>query len=821
MRMSRIDNKYILVLVMISICTLLFACSAIDEVKEAAQTNTGQAMERLNVNIDMVNRLVDAGYISTNQGKLINQEIRDTMTALSVSIATGDLSKVEVTYYREQPGEKDDLAIKGSDVYAFKDIVRNTVKGSKIAKNVEGRADPSSLPITKTQGYDSKDLANVLVMVLKEGITDGLVSISKIFTDLEKGETSNIDNYFKPSENFLISLPDLFAHTKENRVFRSFSKEVTEGKSWYELMTEGDVDEELYREFIGAIDKVKKSNMNLGEDYILYEQITVTYLYEDPENEDNILSATVTVDIPTAAIRLKEVNPNITLIVGEIQGEVNSTNMASKFQFVPAQLGKNSNSMANRGNKMLLLEYPMSYVSKVRATSNSLYTIEYEQTSDILVNIKTGDLYRLIETDELDEDGNRIKKDIPVQQQLSKLYNITDDSALNSFVMTGSSTAYIGDYIKEFSIKDENGSGKNVCALRLPEDKNVATTAIVLRDYMEIVPMSGIVAGEDWIVTGRRYRLDQNIFKNEFAKDNAFLNYVSYERGLTGYSLSLYDILDSRSTKFVYSKINKTSEVDADELRDLFEENDSEKMRILNMSEIDLTTRFPSRGLGTDDVAIESKLPSRIILYGIKTDSNVFSTAFYNGWLKSESSVDSIIWWNKWLDANKFIYSIDIGEIESFLMKHFSSEVGLESGKLIFNMDTIGKIQESLEKKDMLRTLSMIRIIFVVLGIVIIVYSLLLPIGWLFDTNISFGPKMLSIMTFGNWVSIHKDDKENALVLNDDKTNYMTIGNVVVSSIILSMIGCMIIAFDILGILVSIINMFSSIGNTIGRIFFN
>ena len=535
--------------------------------------------------------------------------------------------------------------------------------------------------------------------------------------------------------------------------------------------------------------------------------------------------------VPVVGIRILEFNPKVVQKLIDVDG-------VNKDKYLNDPEGK----------RVFLLEYPVHYVDKIEIDGESKYKCTVKE-SDIIVNIYNGILK--------DKQGNELR------QRKNTLIHIGGGGGTNE---PGTSSFVLYDKSKVYGIGYAN--------------KQVDTSAVVLRDYLELMYMTNVVSGEDIVAPGRRIRIInftgdigrqaasfidasgrivervqeaeqedlQDDVRDTFGYDNPaheiyVTDFVDLPTiGENGAKNKLKPVnvasLDNTNENSNYTEETgegnnpETSEGDSDnagEERTGYITDDYSGGRLLKInyvSSISPTCRFPSEYIAKSDVnnetestpAVgESDKTKKIIFYGILTDKNPFQTAMYSGWINTDNENGSLSWWNDWLKQNDFLYFIDPNNMDNAFMGNFQFDMAKE-GFVVLNLDTISKIQKEMDHKRKSKEVNTIRTIFIVLGFCLMAYSMVLIAAWAFDCVILTGFNLLTLLTFGKWVAVRSSyDIPDADI---EGRYYVDFQKVLISGAIIMGVGFLLTIVDVIEIVATIIRALGGISEMIDKVIF-
>ena len=190
---------------------------------------------------------------------------------------------------------------------------------------------------------------------------------------------------------------------------------------------------------------------------------------------------------------------------------------------------------------------------------------------------------------------------------------------------------------------------------------------------------------------------------------------------------------------------------------------------------------------------------SKLIHYGIYLDTNLYKSQMYSGWLNidGDGSGGSLNWWNNWLSKAKFSYSIDKRALSDYLDMNFSADgVKTKDDTIVLDRNTIGDIQDSIDKDRRVGFVTLFRTLFVGLGFVTFIYGFLLLSAWVIDTSTMLNTKFLNILTLGKCIAVI--EKTEGLSYGDVVP--LTFSGIILRIISLVGLGIILINADFLGI---------------------
>lgn len=402
--------------------------------------------------------------------------------------------------------------------------------------------------------------------------------------------------------------------------------------------------------------------------------------------------------------------------------------------------------------------------------------------------------------------------------------------------------------------------------------------SIVLRDYLEYTYMPDVVSGESIVALGRMLRLTS--FSGQVTDNNAgiigefisklgvpysSLNKTSESDIVSSSTISVRDVMaikpteDGKGYKLGFKAYNpslysnSTDIGSADET--ITNNTDNKEVSIFDKKSKDLkysyvthlgytyqgnteysyiSTRFPGIHIAKSDLASLSKVVGSNsgngvttnntqvipVMYGMLLDLSPYTSGLYNSWINGDSdgNYGSLEWWNSWLTGTGYLYQIDDTKVKDSINGVYNFDV-TDSGYLILDLDRISKIQSIYDTEDKSYMITLWVTINIIVGILCIVYSALLPLAWIYDTNITIGPRILQLITLGKWYAIQTDYISNERVFVDSKkARTMTLSKILINSFSVLVFGltlCYLDPLSILKLLVELASKLTSLFNGI------
>ena len=463
-------------------------------------------------------------------------------------------------------------------------------------------------------------------------------------------------------------------------------------------------------------------------------------------------------------------------------------------------------------NVAYLLEYPVYYLQNIKATTDGGENWEMNiKKTDMRVNFYSGEL--------LDKNGKALKQ----KDGTDAIYHV-DPS-------TGSSSFMFGTELVTYSNIGYNKIEVNDCL------------QILLRDYLELIYLPGVVKNESFVALGRRIRIDNTkgglstpvghfIDKRGNAVGDTKVMATDLMSILSGQSGSRLARLDYTNTKI---KVALKYKEDTFDDTDTTVGSDTSNSGLIENTELLINTKYqkdlrvvfelPWKGMiGFNNIAgedINNTSKTGPQLYGLATDINLFDSGLYESWVNVSGDggeVGNLEWWNNWLSANNYSYQVIMGNLKDALGQNYSYELAKE-GNIILDLNTISNIQKQYDREAEINRVTGVRTAFLVVGTILIGYSLLIPAAWLYDTNVTNGPRLLTKLSFGNWIAVANSDEIPTMGVGSKQ--YFNFGAVMVKAIIICGIGVLLHLVDFVEIVGLVWQLFGALVQKIKEAVFN
>lgn len=358
----------------------------------------------------------------------------------------------------------------------------------------------------------------------------------------------------------------------------------------------------------------------------------------------------------------------------------------------------------------------------------------------------------------------------------------------------------------------------------------VKTAKIVLVDYLESTYAKGLVDDESVVNFGRKIRflidpkyVKEGINQSLRVKRSADLAYYVDKDGnryanTDTYYLNATDfcqanlLLDSTPKVAYLSETGLPSTIDAvDSASNNI--NDLAKGEIGTTGSVNPVLEFPSDSIGKVDV---NNTNANQLFYCVTTKQGLFGQySIYTTWLTSKSPTASIEWWNKYLSDNGFAYQVGTSAVSEYLNNNFSFELQKE-GVVILDPNTIRFIQDEMQSEHNAKTYATVKTWFIILGVFLIIYAILLVLAWAIDTNADIGIDLLNKMTLGSLIAAKHTEEipKNSKI----KTKFVDGRGILKIFFIVVVVAVILLTVNIPGLIVVIIKMFGGIAKIVENI---
>ena len=478
--------------------------------------------------------------------------------------------------------------------------------------------------------------------------------------------------------------------------------------------------------------------------------------------------------------------------------------------------------------RVYVLEYPIHYLKTMRYENGDV-TGEFER-SELGINLRSGNL---IKYNRDDTTGELLSSGEVITNADSELFGTylpisgadgIADTGRSSFIIDGTTTIEMPSAIKL------DGTAGGI--------REIECGRIILRDYLEATYAPDYMGGsEDMAVFGRKLRLNNMTFDSNgiatFANKDNIASFVDKDGKLIADASKLkytdfieisdrygvHDKSDRGKVKYHLRRLPTAGETPVEKVRDATDVPSDKVIKVDDLSivvdsEINPTTIFPGPHIGKVDY--NGTYRNNQVFYAIGTNSDFFNTGLYDTWISSTSDTASLTWWSKWLSENNYTYSITPKKLEDYLVTNFKYEMTQE-GFVILDLETIAKIQEEFNEQDTIARNRKVRNLFKISGWVIVLYSIIMMLAWVIDTNLDIGIDLLNKLTFGKWVATRYE--EDIPTTSTDGTQYVTLRLMVVKSLIIATVGVIIMTVDVFRLVIALVKIIGELSSKISDIF--
>jgi len=500
--------------------------------------------------------------------------------------------------------------------------------------------------------------------------------------------------------------------------------------------------------------------------------------------------------VPVVTLRIKEFNPTAVKKLLSAEG-----------------IAKDKFLVDTKNLRIFLLEYPVYALDQISTQGENSYSTTFKET-ELTLNILTGEIKR--KTGEILGQNEPFIDTVPNN---------------NSFVVYGESEMPNIGY----------------------EEVQIKYGMVILKDYLEMTYMPGVIENEDYTALGRRIRIEnfegdsQTVFGRYIGKSGAVItntpeifakDLIDIKSAETGKAIKLNieggtnnDIDDNTN-----NDINDNTNNDIDDSTDdgstsgggISGDNELDtgllqgsklSKRLLDVEykeSINPTTSFPG-----DIICTKNDGGLGIVMYGLAVDLSPFESGLYSGWIVKDDTEDGgLLWWNRFLNGRPYNYNykIDPEVLKKFFTGNYSFDVAQLDNIVVLDLNTIAKIQEFYDKKDDAHRINTFRTAFAALGIILIAYSVILAASWVVDVNLFAGLKLMNILTLGKWEAISNNSELPQVETRG--VNYITFPKTVMYSMFILCLGGLLLIVDIIDIIKNLILIFGGIGEWVTSVIF-
>lgn len=533
-------------------------------------------------------------------------------------------------------------------------------------------------------------------------------------------------------------------------------------------------------------------------------------------------------EIPVLSVRFTEFNKKA---FDKLKDTIDLNNGAYYFENL-----NSTESSGGQTTRCYVLTYPISVIDSFTLDdSTGNVTASFNNDSGMAVSIYTGTLISY-EYNSGGTDFTTVSHEITTTDPyLTMNFDAGVGDEKSSLVCDGYRT-----YDISVMAQDDNGDS-------YPVEKTIIIPRIILRDYLEATWAPGsTVYDETMVVFGRkvRFRTDSKFwvsdgsisqggktYNNNTLQYNinnqdwcaSFINVDGEEVGsLTKLNITDFCDIDAMA-KENGTSTNKWENYEVKHFREAgiaATTNDcsvsagevtptQDKLKTTtDVTTLVVSTDFPGEYIGVTDMYNHGAEVQRF--YCVTTTKGMFDSALYSDWINSQASKESLTWWNGYLADHGYGYKIGADDVSTYLQNNYSYELSQE-GPIILDLDTIHTIQDIMDDEYADERSSLIRTIFVVLGIFLIAYSMILMLCWVIDTNVDLGFSLTNKATFGHWIAIQYD--EELPTYNNEEHSYVDGKHMLIRCLIMVAVAIVVIRVDASEIILVLINTFGKIAS--------
>lgn len=360
----------------------------------------------------------------------------------------------------------------------------------------------------------------------------------------------------------------------------------------------------------------------------------------------------------------------------------------------------------------------------------------------------------------------------------------------------------------------------------------VKTAKIVLVDYLESTYAKSLVADEPVVNFGRkiRFMVDPKYIKDGnnqalAVKRSTDLAYYVDKDGnryanTDTYYLNATDFCDASCLLGSTPRVMYLSETG---LPSTTETIDPTSRNIEDLAKGEIGTKglvnpileFPSDDIGKVDV---NNTNANQLFYCVTTRQGLFGQySIFTTWIASKSPTASVRWWNEYLSDNGFAYQIGTTEVAEYLNDNYSYELQKE-GIVVLDPNTLRFIQDEMQSEHDIQAYYTMRTWFIVLGIFLIVYAVVLLLAWKIDTEADIGLHLLNKLTLGNMIAAKYT--EDIPKYSKDKTKFADGKDMIKLFIVMIIVAVVLLTVNVPGLIISIIKMFGGIAKIVENVIY-
>lgn len=533
-----------------------------------------------------------------------------------------------------------------------------------------------------------------------------------------------------------------------------------------------------------------------------------------------------------AQIRVKEFNYDTAELINSVLGIFSNEDLNSRFKVI---------STGDAGGRVYLVEYPVYSMNSFDVKSSSGSTVTATPSyalSGIGINFAQGHIVNYAEENGVltykstiagkgwgytEEEGDLTESQYEMYDvdmyYTSSLFG--DDPKNSSFVVAGKSALAMGLDGKKFKVGDSEKT--------IQKDSTLMCPRIVLRDYIEATYAPELTNDLNVAAFGRkvRFSITEYIDKSgniSYPNNESIAFYVdmSGNKLPTSSFLKLSDFCDlnsltnSNKVKKIVDSGKQPGSIPAVEKtansKPLISELACDTVGTVG-STVNPFTMFPGPKLGTDDYANFESGSIRQRMWAVCVYGGIYDTNLLTDWIDSDNPTASLDWWNNFLKSNGFGYNLSKQEISNYINKEYAAQIASVTGNVVISLDTINDIGNIYEKEDNIKTASAIRTLFLIIGWVLMIYSLLIMLCWGMDTNTDLGLGLTEKVTLGHWTAVkYASDVPQG---DTGEHSYLAFGSLMIRCAILIVVGILLINLDIFKLVSLLIGLFGKAASAI------
>ena len=489
----------------------------------------------------------------------------------------------------------------------------------------------------------------------------------------------------------------------------------------------------------------------------------------------------------------------------DVYEELKSRGVIGENKYLRMTVDNNGNTDTSTRDVLLLMDYPVSMINKMKETEdgNSVYLTTNK--SEIEVNIMTGKITKTSSYTGSDP-ATVENKDTPYTI-------IAKAGSVENTIELSTSSYVLKDSIK---IKLEDAGYTNADAGAV--HSTFETSKIILRDYLEATYMPNLVGSDPFVVYGRKIRFSEFPTKDEpIEKSISLANFVDINGNEVASGKDLFcddfaDITKLAGNNPVVHYIKWQEEKDKEAttgVGEVMSEDLSDamtqvgKLKYASKDSITLTGKkytFPGPYIDSADKG-NNRLP---VFYVIALNTDVTQSGLMS-WINDTSETSGYHWWSQWLLNQEYSYQVAGNAIDALFRGSYNYGTATD-GYVVLNLETIDRLEREYREQEDSERVSTISTIFIILGWFIIMFGCFLPFLWLIDTSFDFGLNIIEHISFGHWIPVKfsSDIPE----MDTEERHYLDFWGILKKSFILIIMGVTLIRVNIIGLIARFVGTF-------------